>query len=96
MNPLFRRLGTLAALSLATSTAMADGHVNYSALHDYRVVTVAEGLERPWSLAFLPTGELLVTATGLRMAAQPLNRVQRLRPDRRGHALLVPMIPNSE
>jgi glucose/arabinose dehydrogenase len=33
----------------------------YSAYHDYRVVTVADGLIRPWSLAFLPGGDLLVT-----------------------------------
>ena len=29
--------------------------------HDYRVVTVAEGLENPWSMAFLPGGDMLVT-----------------------------------
>ena len=27
----------------------------------YRVVTVVEGLQDPWSIAFLPTGEMLVT-----------------------------------
>jgi glucose/arabinose dehydrogenase len=32
-----------------------------SALHDYRVVTVADGLENPWSIAFLPGGDMLVT-----------------------------------
>lgn len=32
-----------------------------SAEHDYRVVTVAEGLQNPWSIAFLPGGEMLVT-----------------------------------
>jgi len=35
--------------------------MHYSALHDYRVVTVAEGLVRPWSMAFLPNGDLLIT-----------------------------------
>ncbi len=32
-----------------------------SALHDYRVVTVADGLVHPWSIAFLPEGDMLVT-----------------------------------
>lgn len=32
-----------------------------SAYHDYRVVTVVEGLEHPWSIAFLPGGDMLVT-----------------------------------
>ena len=32
-----------------------------SAFHDYRVVTVADGLEHPWSMAFLPGGDMLVT-----------------------------------
>ncbi len=32
-----------------------------SAYHDYRVVTVVQGLERPWSIAFLPEADMLVT-----------------------------------
>jgi glucose/arabinose dehydrogenase len=32
-----------------------------SALHDYRVVTVAEGLVVPWSMTFLPGGDMLFT-----------------------------------
>lgn len=32
-----------------------------SAHHDYRVTTVADGLVQPWSIAFLPGGEILVT-----------------------------------
>ena len=32
-----------------------------SALHDVRVVTVADALEDPWSLAWLPGGDLLIT-----------------------------------
>ena len=35
--------------------------VQPSVLHDFRVVTVAEGLEVPWSMAWLPNGDMLVT-----------------------------------
>ncbi len=39
----------------------AQETVMRSAYHDYRIVTVAEGLEHPWSIAFLPGGDMLVT-----------------------------------
>ena len=32
-----------------------------SAYHDYRVVPVADGLQNPWSIAFLTNGEMLIT-----------------------------------
>ena len=35
--------------------------VQRSALHDYRVVTVADSLENPWSITFLPGGDMLFT-----------------------------------
>ncbi len=53
-------IGLLAATVLAVPAA-AQGPVYRSAEHDYRVVTVAEGLINPWSIAFLPGGDLLVT-----------------------------------
>ena len=37
----------------------ADG-VYSSARHDFRVVTVADGLDHPWSMAWLPSGEMLI------------------------------------
>ena len=47
----------------APSDADADDStaiVHSSARHDFRVVTVADGLDHPWSMAWLPTGEMLI------------------------------------
>lgn len=58
---------SLAFVGAAFSTAFAQGVAPQlpatmrSALHDYRVVRVAEGLQNPWSIAFLPGGDILVT-----------------------------------
>jgi glucose/arabinose dehydrogenase len=54
------------AIALWSATAMSADPVLRSALHDYRVVTVAEGLVQPWSIAFLPSttpgaGDVLIT-----------------------------------
>jgi aldose sugar dehydrogenase len=38
-----------------------DPSVMRSALHNYRVVTVADGLVNPWSMAWLPNGDMLIT-----------------------------------
>lgn len=49
-----------ASLLVAAPTS-AHAQVYRSAHHDFRVATVAEGLEHPWSIAFLPEGDILVT-----------------------------------
>jgi glucose/arabinose dehydrogenase len=49
------------ASDASTSSDASTGPALKSAYHDYRVVTVAEGLLNPWSLAFLPDGEMLIT-----------------------------------
>ena len=36
------------------SIAVAQDYVIRSTHHDYRVVTVVDGLVKPWSMAFLP------------------------------------------
>jgi len=43
----------------AGAAAAADG-IHSSARHDFRVVTVADGLDHPWSMAWLPGGEMLI------------------------------------
>jgi glucose/arabinose dehydrogenase len=55
-------LATALSVSLTCVGAVqAQSEVQRSALHDYQVVTVADGLEVPWSMAWLPNGDMLVT-----------------------------------
>jgi glucose/arabinose dehydrogenase len=58
-----RTLLSLLTIGFAVSAgALLSGQTPLrSALHDYRVVPVAEGLIQPWSMAFLPGGDALVT-----------------------------------
>lgn len=49
-----------AALLVAASTAAGQSPMK-SVFHDYRVVPVVDGLINPWSMAFLPGGDMLVT-----------------------------------
>ncbi len=51
----------LTAWSLFVLAAGAGAQTIHSEEHPLRVVTVVEGLEHPWSLAFLPDGRILVT-----------------------------------
>ena len=46
------------AVGVAAQTQPA---MQRSALHDYRVVTVIDALVQPWSIAFLPGGDALIT-----------------------------------
>lgn len=50
-----------ALLAFVAVPASAQDRVMMSAHEDYRVETVAEGLIHPWSIAFLPGGDMLVT-----------------------------------
>ena len=59
---MFRTMVCLTAVALLVSGPMVSGDtVLRSSLHDYRVVTVADGLVQPWSIAFLPGGDALIT-----------------------------------
>lgn len=59
-----RRTLITATLVLAASASLVvsgQGTALKSALHDYRVVTVVDGLVQPWAIAFLPGGDALIT-----------------------------------
>ena len=60
---MLRYLNKLAGLCLVATVAVnaSAQDVYQSAHHDYRVVTVAEGLVHPWSMAWLPNGDMLIT-----------------------------------
>ena len=51
----------LALTLLAVHPAAAESSRHSAADHDFKLVTLANGLLHPWSLAFLPDGGLLVT-----------------------------------
>lgn len=52
----------VAATALAlTAVSTSHAQVENSAVHSFTVETVAEGLVNPWSIAFLPNGDMLVT-----------------------------------
>ena len=52
-------VGIVLMASLSTGALSQD--VYQSAHHDYRVVPVAEDLVQPWSMAWLPNGDMLIT-----------------------------------
>src|SRR5690606_13840608 len=59
-------VAALAAAVLPAGAARAQSAdaapaVHRSQHHEFRVVTVADGLQHPWSIAFLPGGDMLVT-----------------------------------
>ena len=57
MHPLSLRLLALpaAVLLLATTSGLSAQSVMRSALHDYRLVTVVEGMVQPWRLSCSPS-----------------------------------------
>ena len=59
---MFRTMFNLAAAVLLLSGTVVSGDTIFrSALHDYRLVPVVDALVQPWSIAFLPGGDMLIT-----------------------------------
>ena len=59
---MIRRTIAVAVLAVAGyGQALSQSQVNRSSQHDFRVVSVVDGLTNPWSIAFLPGGDMLVT-----------------------------------
>jgi glucose/arabinose dehydrogenase len=62
MHLMLRRPLPLIAFVLALTAAPALAQTAMrSALHDFRLVPVVEGLVQPWAMAWLPNGDMLVT-----------------------------------
>jgi glucose/arabinose dehydrogenase len=66
--------------SLVAAPVLGQGATHRTVHHDFRVVTVADSLINPWSIAFLPGGDMLVT-----------ERPGRLRIVRKGKLLPAPV-----
>jgi glucose/arabinose dehydrogenase len=61
-SEMIRKTLVVLAVGLLSFTVSVEAQeVHGTALHDFTVVTVVDGLEIPWSIAFLPDGDMLVT-----------------------------------
>jgi glucose/arabinose dehydrogenase len=58
---MLRKLAVVAVLLVAAGTLGTAQNVFRSDLHDYKVTTVVPALIQPWSIAFLPGGDVLIT-----------------------------------
>lgn len=98
------RFATFLSLALAASPASAqEARIVETASGPVRVETVASGLERPWGLALLPDGRILVTERPdrLRLVADgklsaPLEGVPRVHPQGQGGLLDIALAPDFE
>ena len=100
---MFRTLAGCAAVAVAVASATVTADTQFkSALHDYRVVTYVDALVQPWSIAFLPGGDTLITERPGRLrivrqgklVAQPVDGVPKVFHSSQGGLLEVMPHPN--
>ena len=58
---MIRTTSACVAVALLAGSPVAGQELFKSAHYDFRVVTVADGLVNPWSMAWLPQGDMLIT-----------------------------------
>jgi aldose sugar dehydrogenase len=89
---------------LAAQAEEGVSAVVYSDHHRFRVITVAEGLENPWGIAFLPGGDILVTERAGRLrlirdgalVPEPVGGIPEVRVGGQGGLLDVELHPQFE
>ena len=108
MIPIRRCILAIECLLLLTVAqppdVVAQAPVFHSEHHAYRVVTVAEGLKDPWSMVFLPGGDMLITERLGRLRIlrdgvlqpEPIPGVPKVRYQGQGGLLDVALHPNFE
>jgi glucose/arabinose dehydrogenase len=97
-----RLSAVLLAIAAPTLVHAQSQNVLRSSQHDYKVVTVVDGLVNPWSMAFLPGGDMLVTekpgrlriVRNGRLLPDPVPGVPRMRTGGQGGLLDVVPHPN--
>ncbi|MDA0225624.1 MAG: PQQ-dependent sugar dehydrogenase [Proteobacteria bacterium] len=75
-----RRVAAIALLCLCLAAPVLEAQTFRSEAHGFRVVRLLEGLDHPWSLAFLPDGSMLISerpgrlrmVRGGRLEARPI------------------------
>ena len=61
ISTIIKYFGALIFFYTLTTIVFSGQEIHRSDQHDFKLTLVAGGLERPWGLAFLPSGDMLVT-----------------------------------
>lgn len=96
--------GALPAPEAQAPAQRVPGRVFRSEHHSFRIDTIADGLVHPWSIAFLPDGDMLVTERpgrlriirGGRLDPEPIRGVPAVRASSQGGLMEVLLHPSFE